>query len=252
MSELKTSFKRKSPFKGKKKENKKSESVKTVVFLHWPHSKPQLVWEDDFYQVTGIDPAVSTHLAIITERRYFKGVYAGAVQQLAIHLIDFSVPLKEGKSMQCVLTNQLDQNIGLYTTSHFILQEEQEVRDNTPVLEVASCLLTYFSIKLKDNKLQTLIYEVKSSLKTKAFCGPTGKDVKPWARAFVHELFKLRKDDKNLQALKLLKREQDACDVYCMIEAFFFAHNYPSHMSNEVADYLNKIATAAVEQAKIS
>src|SRR6266536_5395850 len=100
--------------------------AQSVMTLHYPHSTPfkTAEWKEDYYQVTGIDPAVSTHLLLITERRHFRGKYIGVVEQLDIRLVDFSKSLKEGKSMQCLIASILDSALDLYMNSHFILSEE--------------------------------------------------------------------------------------------------------------------------------
>lgn len=205
-------------FGRKKKNEQKHPASKCIIHC----SNPQMNLSDNYLQVIGIDPAVEINLAIRCERRYFNGT----IVPIMMDHIDFS----SGDSPIIYLTKYLDRYISIFMDTHIFLIEQQEVRENIPVIKIASFLLSYLCIRTLNSPKNPRIIEVDSHMKSKTFGfkKQPGLTIKKQCKDFAIRLLQMRNDNASLQALNKAARKQDLCDVICMTEAFFICYKLPT------------------------
>lgn len=204
---------------------------KTPYTIYYPHSiaVTERKWNQGYYQVVSIDPARKNY-AMRIERRYDNGLIVpimfDKVKIESIETVDENTICKTYE----VLTEFLNKYSKFYEECHFIIVERQ-LPQNYKATRIAQHTISYFSIKLCNNKLLPAIIELDPKIKGKMLNAPKGitdKQLKSWAIVKARELLTIRSDKFSLGVLDCFKNKQDdLSDTVCQIEALFMLWGLP-------------------------
>ncbi len=203
------------------KKTPKSESIdKTPYTVYYPHTNNISLreWSDEYIQVVSIDPA-RKNFAIRIERRYKDKIVPIVFHKAAVDSMTENV-CDTYKN----ITNLLDNYLTHLLTSHYIIIERQ-LPQNYKATRIAQHTISYFCIKLYNNKLLSSIIEIDPKLKGKMLGASrqlTDKQLKSWAVEKARSILTLRNDTFSLSVLDKFKTKQDdLSDTICQIEAYF-------------------------------
>jgi hypothetical protein len=119
----------------------------------------------------------------------------------------------------------LDHHLEYLFSSHMIIVERQR-EINYKMIRMSQHIITYCLLKLTSSLNNPLIYEIASTLKTKALKAPpnlTPKQVKNWSVELGQLILKYRGDTQSLEVIEKASKSKkdDYCDVVVQIEALF-------------------------------
>lgn len=187
--------------------------------LYYPHTHNNIQIKP-YFQIGSIDPAIK-NCAFRIERRYPDSKIEPILFQKisVLNILEYSEHIEIDHTYQ-VLNNFLDLNFELFNQCDIIIIERQ-MPYNYDAVRVSQHIISYFSIRLKNNESLTKIYEIDSKIKSRYLKAPKGSDVKKWSIETASKFLTDRNDIISLEILKSNKSKMDdLCDTVCQIEAF--------------------------------
>ena len=180
----------------------------------------------DYYYILSIDPGKRNFCIRIEYRDLLTGKIVSPVfEKIDIIGKEAEDHLMLIDSTYLKITNFLDKYIDTIKKCHIILIERQ-LSINYKMIRLSQHVISYMSIKLKDNPNLPVLIEVSPKLKSGRLGAPKGlspKDIKKWAVVKALELLEIREDNKSIKSIQSAKggKKDDFADTIVQIEAFF-------------------------------
>lgn len=214
-------------FAGQKPKSNDEHNKSMTIYCPHDDNENRINVEENFIQCVSIDPG-SVNFCIRIERRYSDGKIYHLFSE-NIQIKDIVIPEKQDYvycSTYFNLFKFLDSSplSEFISESHYVIIERQLAFNHTAVAVMTS-LMSYFTLKLRNNLCHSMIYVISPKLKNKVLfpnvkSSVTKKELKRMSIERASILLLLRGDGNNLTTLYHSKKMDDLADVICQSEAF--------------------------------
>jgi hypothetical protein len=236
---------------------------KNLFTIFNPHTRDlnERQWTQGYYQVVSIDPAVK-NMGFRIERRYPDGrilplAYTRRNFFVAPPVDDAGKPVVEASMVYEtyeLATRFLDEFEPMFMQSHIVIIERQ-VPQNYKAVRFSQHIISYFTLKLKNNPLLPIIVEVDNKLKSRQLGAPRGigeRQVKMWLVEKAKELLQMRQDTWSLNLLTKERKKDDLADVICQVEAFFSYMGLPVTVPVSTAPTTSRLTIVTPESTNLA
>lgn len=194
--------------------SKVNKNLASLIDIHTEISIPTT---RDYYQIGSIDPAVK-NFALRVERRY--NLNNGTVFVTpGLHTVWDISPKGKYKSQWSNLNDKLDQEFNLFDNCDYIIIEKQ-LKINKYATAVQQHVISYLSIRLKNNHRKTKIFIIDSKLKNIVLQSKKGDNIKLLSIQRCLDILMSRNEQSSIDIINATNKKDDLADVICQIEAF--------------------------------